>query len=182
MDSRPINFRSVQKSIFGTLIVDGNMGTIKRAEPGWAGNSDLHIRLDASNRAYFKSNPFPVSPDQDSELYSFLPYINFHRLPRLDFSGAITPSIPDHLRSMFSQHKRIDTGDRMAKIKHMIHRLLLSSFVATDNMGYIIRLTPLDDEDMPTLLLIKGVYLDYNSESLVGEGYVLPITPDNASA
>ena len=48
-------------------------------------------------------------------------------------------------------------------------------------MGYIIHLTPLDDKDIPILLFIKGVYLDYNSESLIGEDYILPITPDNIS-
>jgi hypothetical protein len=137
--------------------------------------------LNASNRGSFKSNQFPVTCGHGSELYSFLPYINFRRLPQLDFSKAITPSIPDHLNSMFSQQERIDTGGFMAKIKHMIRHLLLGPLIASDNMGLIIRLAPLD-KDMPILLFIKGVYLDYNSESLIGEAYVLPITPDNMSA
>lgn len=139
--------------------------------------------LTASNHGYFKSNHFPVTRGHDSKLYSFLPHINFRRLPQLDFSRAITPSIPDHLMSMFSQaQESIATGGFMAKVKHMIRRILLGPSMASSNKGHVIRLAPLDDKDMPILLFVKGVYLDYNSESLVGEAYVLPVTPDNTSA
>lgn len=83
---------------------------------------------------------------------------------------------------MFSQQDTIDTGGFMAKIKDMIRHLLLRPLAASGNMGYVIRLAPPDDKDLPILLFIKGLYLDYNSESLIGEAYVLPVTPSKAWA
>jgi hypothetical protein len=135
--------------------------------------------LDASNRGYFRSNPFPVTRDQDSEFYSFLPHINFRRLPQLDLSRNMTPPAPDHLMSMFGPQEKID-GGFMAKIKFMIHTLLFP--LVPSNSGRVVRLTPRHDDDMPILVFMKGLHLDYNSESVVGEAYVLPITPANKSA
>jgi MYND finger len=104
-----------------------------------------------------------------------LPYINFFRLPKLDLRD------PDlhfwahlHLLSMFSDKEltlRGKSTDLLTDFKNTIHAMLLPPNsgvfrLKTDNAG----------NDTSLLFLVRGLYLELNSHSIVGEVYLLPPT------
>jgi hypothetical protein len=60
-------------------------------------------------------------------------------------------------------------SDLMTNVKNVIHTIMIPSTT-------VIRLRPTADDDFPIIIFCTGLYLDYNSHSLVREGYVLPVT------
>jgi hypothetical protein len=128
-----------------------------------------------SKRGRFISDPFPIIPGPDGKIYNlFLPHVDFRTLPKLDemqlYSSIDAPhSIPTHLMSMFTNREETDPGGTgsLAKIKLMIHALLFPKHKVIRIMAphYIPLLT----------FFVKGIYLNHNSGTVVGEGYVLPM-------
>jgi MYND finger len=136
--------------------------------------------IDPTRRGFFTSTPFPVLLSPWLTFYNtFRPYVNFRQLPRLDWplanrdtSGNETASIPTHLVNMLTNNE-LSAHLPMSKIKFRIHTLLFPSPKPT-----VFRLKSQNSAHVDILFFIAGLYLDSNSRSVVGEGYIMPITPD----
>jgi MYND finger len=128
-------------------------------------------------RGFFTSRPFPVVLSPWGPFYNtFRPYVNFRQLPKLDGhltnrdSSNKTVSIPTHLMTMWT-NKELALTNGMAKIKLHIHTLLFPY-----PKPPVFRFKSQSLRHVDILFFVAGLYLDPNSRSVVGEGYILPIT------
>lgn len=135
--------------------------------------------VTTSSRGYYSSTQFPLIRRSDSMICSWnLPYINFRKYPKLDISEAdSTAWINPHVVCMFSDRELTLRGtklDLMTNVKNAIHAIMLPT-------TSVIRLRPAAEDDFPIIIFCTGLYLDYNSHSIIREGYVLPVTMNLAA-
>jgi hypothetical protein len=129
--------------------------------------------LTASNRGTYSLNPFPIAHLPTGSTYNWnLPYINFHTLAKIDTSEEEVGWLNPHLISMFSDREIVLRGtafDLLTNVKNAIHAMFFYP---------IVRLKP-SYEDASITLFFTGHYHDFNSQSLVTEGYVWPVVGDD---
>jgi len=149
---------------------------------GWIEIIAPFIRPLQSQRGYFSSTPFPVLLSPWLMVYNtFLPYINFRQLPKLDGPPTIRgasndgnekPSIPTRLMTM-SNNNELSNRLSMSAIKCHIHTLLFPY-----PSPKAINLKAQNPGDLDIVFFVVGLYLDPNSKGVVGEGFIMPMTDD----
>jgi hypothetical protein len=167
--------------VFGTFFVQCNFpfpiassATLRVARTsGWI---DLIVPLvTPSSRGYFTQYPFPIvaTPPPSAKYYSFfLPYVNLHKLPKVNNTLDSASYLQSHSMSMFTNHELILRGktfDLLTAIKNAIHAMLLPT-------TRVLRIKPSQPKEYPIVFFIGDKYIDYNSRSVIAEMYVLPIT------
>ena len=138
-----------------------------------------------TQRGYFTSTPFPVVLSPWGPVYNtFRPYVNFRQLPKLDChlansdaseNGNEAASVPTHLMSMFINHEISfpDTNVPISPIKIHIRSLLFPFPTPT-----VVKIKSQNTGHIDIVFFVFGLYLNLNSRSVVGEGYIMPITAD----
>jgi hypothetical protein len=135
--------------------------------------------VSPGHRGYFTRTPFPVVFYRGLAVYNtFRPHVNFRQLTKIDGLLANrdvsnrggendTASIPTHLITM-SNNQELSVRFPMSQIKLHIHTLLFPNPKPT-----VIKFESPNSRYVDMFFFISGLYLDPNSRSVVGEGYVL---------
>ena len=139
----------------------------------------------STQRGYFTSTPFPAVLSPWGPIYNtFRPCVNFRQLPKIDCrlanrdassNGNEAASIPAHLLSMFTNNETSfpEANVPMSSIKIQIHSLLFPFPTPT-----VVKLKSQNSKYIDIVFFVVGLYLDPNSRSVVGEGYIMPMTAD----
>ena len=136
-----------------------------------------------TQRGYFTSTPFPIVLSSWGPIYNtFRSSVNFGHLPKLDRrlansdaskTGNETASVPTHLNSMFIDNETSlpDANIPKSQIKIHIHSLLFPSPEPT-----VLKLRSQNSGQIDIVFFVVGLFLNPNSRSVVGEGYMMPMT------
>jgi hypothetical protein len=134
--------------------------------------------ITPSKRGDYELNPFPLIRGPGGPLYSWnLPYVNFHKLLKIDTSKDDLYFLNYHLLSMFSDQELKLRGtklDLFTNVKNVLHTML------TPTSNRIIRLSTSSSE-MPLVFFITAMYHEYNSHSIIAEAYILDPSEDLTS-
>ena len=114
------------------------------------------------------------------------PYINFRQLPRIsasEFTDMVDTWLPCHLFGMYSAYETPLLGPEKHGVFLEFKKSLLSVFEYIARTGgaesSVFTLAPMDlmmESGGPLLFFSTGLYLDGNSNTVVAETYVVPMT------
>lgn len=133
------------------------------------------------------SNPIPLVRDKRYGLSTWnMPYINFHQLPRIatsEYTDMVDTWFPCHLFGMYSAYETPLLGPEKHGVLLEFKKSLLSIFEYIVRCGgsepCVFTLASKDsmlESGGPLLFFTTGLYLDANSNTVVAEAYVVPMT------
>ena len=132
-------------------------------------------------------DPIPLIRDKRYGLTTWnVPYINFRQLPRIaasEFTDMVDTWLPGHLFGMYSAYETPLLGPERHGVFLEFKKSLLSVFEYIARSGgaesSVFTLAPTDlmmESGGPLLFFSTGLYLDGNSNTIVAETYVVPMT------